>query len=587
MEPEYTNLVELFEQACNKFGASELFGTKKNGRWEWLTFGQFKAEVDKCRGGLVGLGVGAGDAVAIIANNRVEWAVFAYATYSLGAIYVPMYEVQPKDEWEFILKDSAAKVVVAATGEIATALEAMQARCPSLLHVINLAGGANAPNSYPALLAKGAESPTAAVFPNSLATAGLIYTSGTTGMPKGVILTHQNICFDIHAAFSRFDFGPSDRSLAFLPWAHSFGQVAELHGLISRGTALAINDEIPNLVANLPEVRPTVLVAVPRIFNRIYDGIQKQMAAKPKLIQALFRKGIEVAGRIRHGESVSWIDKLSHALADKLIFSKVRAKFGGRLRFAVSGSSALNPDVAKFIDALGIEVYEGYGLSETSPVATSNYPGHRKIGSVGLPLPGVEIKIDKSVHDDNRQGEILIKGKNVMQGYHNRPEETALALPGDGYLHTGDLGYLDSDGYLFITGRIKEQYKLENGKYVAPAPLEEELKLSPYIANAMLHGANRPFNVALIVVDTPSLSAWAKEAGIELGVLAKNAQVHALLMREIETYGAKFKSYEKPKKLHVVDEDFLTENELLTPSLKIKRRNVFTKYGKDLEALYT
>ncbi len=586
MEQEYANLVELFEQACDKFDARELFGTKKNGRWEWLTFGQFKAEVGKCRGGLAARGVGAGDAVAIIANNRVEWAVLAYATYSLGAIYVPMYEVQPKDEWEFILKDSAAKVVVAATNEIAAALEAMQARCPSLLHVINLAGAPNALDSYATLLAKGAAAPTEAIHPDSSATAGLIYTSGTTGMPKGVILTHQNICFDIHAAFSCFDFGPLDRSLAFLPWAHSFGQVAELHGLISRGTALAINDEIPNLVANLPEVRPTVLVAVPRIFNRIYDGIQKQMAAKPKLIQALFRKGIEVAGRIRHGESVGLSDKLSHALADKLIFSKVRAKFGGRLRFAVSGSSALNPDVARFIDALGIDVYEGYGLSETSPVATSNYPGHRKIGSVGLPLPGVEIKIDKSVYDDNRQGEILIKGKNVMQGYHNRPEETALALPGDGYLHTGDLGYLDSDGYLFITGRIKEQYKLENGKYVAPAPLEEELKLSPFIANAMLHGANRPFNVALIVVDKAALGAWAKEAGIELGILAKNAQVHALLLAEIETYGAKFKSYEKPKKLHVIDEDFSTENELLTPSLKIKRRNVFAKYGKELEGLY-
>src|SRR6185503_7928382 len=268
--------------------------------------------------------------------------------------------------------------------------------------------------------------------------------------------------------------------------------------------------------ANLAEVKPTILFAVPRIFNRIYDGVNKQMTEKPGFIQQLFRSGIRNATKKSRGEDVSVLGGIGLGLADKIIFSKIREKFGGKLKYAISGSAALSRDVASFIDALGIEVYEGYGLTETSPIATANYPGHRKIGSVGRAIPHVRIEIDRSVTGDAVNGEIVIHGPNVMQGYHNRPDENAAVFAKDGGFRSGDMGHLDADGYLYITGRIKEQYKLETGKYVVPTPLEEDLKLSPYIANVMLHGANRPYNVALIVPDMEALGRWAKENGVTL-----------------------------------------------------------------------
>src|SRR5206468_1878516 len=241
--------------------------------------------------------------------------------------------------------------------------------------------------------------------------------------------------------------------------------------------------------------------------------------------------------------SLGLADRLVLLLADRLIFSTIRARFGGRLKYAVSGSAALNPDVANFIDALGIEVYEGYGLTETSPIATANYPGHRRIGSVGKPIPGVRIVIDRAVTGDDQHGEIVVYGPNVMQGYHNRPDENAAVLMPDGGFRSGDMGYVSSDGYLYITGRIKEQYKLENGKYVVPSPLEEDLKLSPFIANVMVHGANKPYNVALVVPDAEAVERWCREHGGN----ASDDEIRALIAEEIKKHSGSFKNYERPE----------------------------------------
>jgi long-chain acyl-CoA synthetase len=268
------------------------------------------------------------------------------------------------------------------------------------------------------------------------------------------------------------------------------------------------------------------------------------------------------------------------------VFSRVRARFGGRLKWAASGSAALGLEVAEFIDALGIEVYEGYGLTETSPIATTNCPGRRKIGSVGCALPGVTIEVDKRAAGDDRIGEIVVHGPNVMKGYNNRPEENATAFTPDGGFRTGDLGYLDADGFLFITGRIKEQYKLENGKDVAPAPLEEKLKLSPYIANAMLYGANKPYNVALIVPDRAAIQRWATSQNITVHDVAHDDRVRELIHHEIEREAATFKGFERPTRFAVVAEDFTTENGMLTPTLKLKRNKVLERYGADLNRLY-
>jgi long-chain acyl-CoA synthetase len=586
MPVKFENLVELCERSCREFAGQQLFGVKQATGWSWITYAEFGELVDAFRGGLASLGVGRGDVVAIIADNCVEWAVACYATYGLGASYVPMYEAQLAKEWHFILEDCGAKVAIGATGAIVETLRGMQPELPALRHVIGLELPASDDHSYAALVAAGRQRPVPAVFPSSEDVAGLIYTSGTTGMPKGVILSHGNITSNVNAMHAVFEFSTDDRSLAFLPWAHSFGQTCELHCLLSMGCSMAINDDVKNLVANLAEVKPTVLYAVPRVFNRLYDGVNAQIADKPGIIQWLFKHGIDAAKRKAKGETSGPLDAVLLTLADRLIFSTVRQRFGGRLKYAISGSAALSPEVAAFIDALGITVYEGYGLTETSPIATANYPGHRKMGSVGRAIPGVSIQIDRSVTDDPVNGEIIIRGPNVMQGYHHRPEENAAVLMEDHSFRSGDMGHLDSDGYLFITGRIKEQYKLENGKYVVPSPLEEKLKLSPFIANVMIYGANKPHNVALVIPDADAVRGWASKQGVAMQDLARDEQVRQLIRDEIEVLSKELKGYERVQNFIVALEDFTTDNGMLTPTLKLKRRAVLERYGTQLDDLY-
>jgi long-chain acyl-CoA synthetase len=586
MAEPFKNLVELCERSVRTYADRPLFGTKDGESWRWITYAEFGAQVDAFRAALAAMGVGPGDRVGIVADNRVEWAVACYATYGRNAAFIPMYEAQKPDEWVFILADSGCKVAIGSRPKVHEQLAKVKDQVPTLTRVIGLDLPASDPDSFAHLLAEGKKSPVPAIYPDWKDTAGFIYTSGTTGQPKGVILSHGNICSNINAIHDVFTFEAGDRSLSFLPWAHSFGQTVELHGLLSMGAAMAINDEVPNLIANLATVQPTILFAVPRIFNRVYDNLNKQMSERSSLIQGLFHRAVAAKIKEGNGESVGLVDRLATAIADRAIFTKVRARLGGKLKYAISGSAALNKDVANFIDALGIEVYEGYGLTETSPIATANFPGNRKIGSVGKAIPEVKIVIDRSVTGDEKNGEIVIYGPNIMQGYHNRDEESAAVLMPDGGFRSGDMGQLDSDGYLYITGRIKEQYKLENGKYVVPSPLEEELKLSPFIANVMLHGANHPYNVALVVPDKGALDKWAKEHGVSQEELTTSPQVKQLLIDEIKSHSKTFKGYERPEKIIVTLEDFTTDNGMLTPTLKLKRRNVLAKYETDLEALY-
>lgn len=586
MAQSFETLSQLLEQSAGKFKDNDLFGTKQpDGSWTWLSYGDFAQLVARCRGGLRALGVGPGDRVAIVADNRVEWATAAFASYGIGAEFVPMYPAQPPKEWEYIINDCSPKVVFA-SGPAHPELQAIVARTGHTTRVIGLDLPKADEASFEALLAGGSGDTSLHPVTGS-DIAGLVYTSGTTGNPKGVMLTHSNFCTNVIASGSRFEFDQTDRALCFLPWAHSYGQTAELYTFISIGASMAINDEVPNLVDNLAVVKPTVLVAVPRIFNRIYDRVNKQMDARPALIRKLFTTAVEAATAKNQGKPIGWLQGVSLNLANKLIFKKVRGRFGGRLRFVVSGSAALSTEVAQFIDALGIDVFEGYGLTETSPVASTNYPQNRKIGSVGKALPDVSIRIDTEVTGEEKVGEIIISGPNVMQGYYNKPEETAAVLLPDGSFRTGDLGYLDDEGYLFITGRIKEQYKLETGKYVAPSVLEEQLKLSRYILNVMLYGANKPYNVALVVLDVDALKDWAKTSGVTLGDPTQNEAVRMLIKDELAHYGADFKNFERPSKFVLITEDFTQENGLLTPSMKLKRRHVLAKYEAALEALYS
>jgi long-chain acyl-CoA synthetase len=581
------NLVELLESARRRFADQPLFGTRDApGRWNWISYAEFGDRVDRLRSALAQAGVGPGDRVAIVADNCVPWAVACYAAYGRRASFVPMYASQHPDEWRFILRDCGARLAIAQDPEAWATISAFQRELPSLEHVVGGGLAPDAPASWEAWLARGAQRAVAPEQPASGEVAGFVYTSGTTGNPKGVLQSHSNLCFAVNSLTQMFPLGPGHRSLAFLPWAHSFGQICELHTLLHQGSALAINDDIASLVGNLAEVRPTVLFAVPRVFNRIYDGVWKQIASRPAPIAKLFARGMTLASARLHGRRLGPFDSALLALIDRLLFSKVRGRFGGQLEFAISGSAALSREVAEFIDALGIQIYEGYGLTETCPIVSGNLPGQRKLGSVGRPLPGVKVEIDRAASGDERDGEIVVSGPNIMLGYHNRPEENAAVLLPDGRFRTGDLGHLDDDGYLFITGRIKEQYKLENGKYVVPSPLEEQLKLSPYIANVFVYGDNRPYNIALVVPDLAALEMRARQAGRALGDPLHDPEVRELIDAELERGSSRFKGYERPRRFALTLEDFTTANGLLTPTLKLKRKAVLDRHRAEIDALY-
>ena len=585
MEQPLRNLVELSSRSCERFADRPAFGTRRDGRWVWTSYRQFGELIAQCRAGLHGLGVRRGDVVAAVTNNRIEWAVAAYATYGLEAVFVPMYEAQLPSEWGFILRDCGAKVVFAGAGKPYERIVEARAELPKVEHVIGLGLTGSDPSSFDTLLEAGARAPIEPRDPAPTLTAGLIYTSGTTGLPKGVILSHGNLASNAATGAEVFPLKPDDRLLSFLPWAHSYGQL-ELNWGLAQGASLALNDDIKRLLPNLVEVKPTVLVTVPRVFHRVYEAVRNDMAERSPLVRKLFEDGVRCASRKRRGERAGALGRLELALDDKLIFSKIRERFGGRLKYVLCASAALEKEVAEFVDAVGIHVYEGYGLTETSPMVSANAPGARRLGSVGKVIPGVRVVIDTAAGEAPGHGEIVVYGQNVMQGYHNRPEENEHAFTPDGGLRTGDLGYLDDDGFLYITGRIKEQYKLQNGKYVMPGPLEERLKLSPYIANVMLHGANRPYNVALVALDVAAVRAWASERGITLEDPARDPRVERLILAEMRRLSSLFRGYEVPERVLLTADEFTTENDLLTPTLKLKRRNVEQRFGASLEALY-
>jgi len=580
MSQPFEHLVDVQTRACAQFADRDLFGSKRDGQWQWITYRDFGRRVDDARAGLAALGVGRGDCVAMIAANRVEWAVCAYAAYGLGGLFTPMYEHQHVQDWRYITADCDAKALVVSSPAIYEQVKQWPGEVGTLERVIVIDG---APSEGKLTLAEleenGRANPVGPADVRPEDTAGLIYTSGTTGKPKGVVLSHGNIASNLNAINSYIPMGRQDVSVSFLPWAHSFGQTCELHMMLSLGASVAFAESIPKLVENIGEVGPTVLYAVPRVFNKIYEGVHKRVRESGGFRQKVFEAAIENAAtrkRLDAAGKVSFAVDLKHIAFDRVVFSKVRERLGGRLIYAFSGGAALSPEVAEFIDCLGITVFEGYGLTETSPIATANRPGARKIGSVGLPIPGVSVRIDRSVvpdDDDTDHGEVLISGPNIMQGYHKLPGKTADVMTeadGKAWFRTGDLGRIDEDGFLFITGRVKEQYKLENGKYVVPAPLEESLQLSPLVGQAFVYGDNRPFNVALVVAD-PDLPSQPSDDE---------------LRAEVARCSSGWRGYEKPRKVHVLREPFSIENGMLTPKMSIRRRQVVERYSDRLDELY-
>jgi long-chain acyl-CoA synthetase len=586
------NLVELFENSVKQFPDKPYLGTKnKDGVYEWVTYREVGRRVDNLRGGLASIGVKSGDAVGIISNNSIAWAVGHFATVGLGSFYVPMYEAELIHIWEYIIKDSALKVLFVSKPEIYEKIKDFPSRIPTLEKIYLIPGEGKSTMSE--LEKTGETKPVKSIYPKPEDVAALIYTSGTTGSPKGVLLMHMNFTSNHHARAKAYpDFNENDRTLSLLPWAHCFG-LGELHTFTALGGSLGFMESTNTVVQDMAAIRPTFLIAVPRIFNKVYDTIVTKVNDAGGFKKKLFDAGVEAAKeRRRHAEQgkSSFMVNFKFKIIDKIVFQKIRDLFGGRLRGSMTGSAAMNPDISRFFQDIGIPLYDAYGMTETTPGITMNCPSKFRIGSVGPVMDKIKVVIDKSVVEPGaKDGEIICYGPNVMKGYHNKPDATKEIITPDGGVRTGDRGRLDEDGFLWITGRIKEQFKLENGKYVFPAALEEDICLNHYVLNALIFGANRPYNICMIVPDPIALEGYAQKNNLpkDMKSLIEQEDVQKMITKEIlDTLKAKYGSYEIPKKFFFLSEPFTLENGMLTQTMKLKRPVITEKYKDQIEALY-
>lgn len=587
------NLVALLEESVAKHPDNRLIGTKnKQGVYEWVTYREVGRRVDNLRGGLAKLGVKKDDGIGIIANNRVEWAVAAFAAYGLGAWYVPMYEAELVAVWKYIIKDSGLKILFVANSNIYEKVKDFPNDIQALEKIFIIDGTVE--NTMEAVERSGAAHPVPSIQPSPDDIAALIYTSGTTGDPKGVLLSHSNFTSNTLAGLKKFpELNENELTLAILPWAHAYGQTGELYNVIRLGAALGIAESPSTVAGDLALVKPNWLIAVPRIFNRIYDGLHKKMEDTGGLAKFLFDMGIAAAGKRRElaaeGKSCL-LTNLKFKVADKIVFSKVREKMGGRLMGAMSGSAAMNPEIAQFFFDIGIPIYDCYGMTEASPAIAMNASYSYRLGSVGQAVDKVRIVIDSSVVEDGAgDGEIVAYGPNVMKGYHNKPEQTREVMTHDGGLRTGDLGRLDEDGFLYVTGRIKEQFKLENGKFVFPASMEADICRNPYVQNAFVYGENRAFTICLVVPHFGAVIDYAEKNNLpgDPDILMERDDIISMISSGITgQLKNKYGTYEIPRKFVFLKEDFSVQNGLLTQTLKLKRRPAAAKYKDMIETQY-
>ncbi len=547
-----TTLAEVFEHASRAFPRDDRFLRKIKGAWQPVSSDAFVEQVRACAAALASCGIGRGDRVAILSYNRLEWAVADYACQLLGAPDVPIYTTLPADACAHILKDSGCKAAFVENGRQARKIAG---KVPLIISFDP------APDTVPfeEFLKRGGPGEHAPPGPDDTAT--LIYTSGTTGLPKGVVLTHRNIVSNLLGAARVFRLGPDDLALSFLPLSHSFERILD-YAAFWLGASIAHAESVERAQVNLRETRPTFMAAVPRFFEKVRDRIRETAASMTPLRRSIFEwarsTGAREAVHRRLGRRPPFGIRWRAWLARRLVFNKLAANVGGRIRFFVSGGAALAPDVSDYLWSLGFTVLEGYGLTETSPVLCVNPEGAVKRGTVGPPFPDVELKIAPD-------GEILARGPNIMKGYHNQPGETAEILK-DGWLYTGDLGEIDEDGYLRITGRKKELLKTTSGKYIAPQPIEGQLKTSPHIVNAVIIGDGRKFPAALIV-PAPGTAREQIQAAVD------------------ET-NRSLPSHEKIKRFALLERDFTIEDGELTPTLKTRRHVVTRKHAAAIEDLY-
>jgi long-chain acyl-CoA synthetase len=588
-------LPELFFDAVEQYGAHPAaFRYKAEGAWRSVTHREAAERVQALSLGLRELGIGQGERVAILAETRLEWALADYACLCARATDVPIYPTLPANQVEYILRDSGAAAVFCSTAAQVEKTHAVRGGLPSLRHVIAFepVAGVAGVLTLADLEARGRAAAAAhprfreealGVRPDDLAT--LIYTSGTTGQPKGVMLTHANICSNVSATVDVLRVSERDSCLALLPLSHIFERMVDYY-FFHVGVTINYAESVDTFGQNLLEVRPTVVVAVPRVYEKVYGRVLENAltggAAKRRIFLWAKRTGERWAAHRLAGIAVPLGLKLAHAIADRLVFSKLRARTGGRIKLFVSGSAPLSAEIARFFYSAGLPVIEGYGLTETSPVLTLNPLERPKFGSVGKPIPGVRLKIAAD-------GEILARGPNVMQGYYNKPEETREAIDGDGWFHTGDVGELDADGYLKITDRKKDLIKTAGGKYIAPQPIENAVRLNKFVASAVVLGDQRKFPIILVVPNFEQLERWARErnlAAASPAELISLADAKAKMEREVMGGLRGLAKFEMPKKVLLIDRDFTIESGELTPSLKVKRRQVEKNYRELIDQVY-
>lgn len=593
-------LTRHFYDTASRYSSKAALMEKTGGIYRSVTYQEMKERVEQLAAFLIEAGLQPGDRVGLLAENRSEWPISDMGIISAGLVNVPIYPTLTPSQISYMLQDSGARAVVVSKSAQLQKIQAIQAECPTLELVIlmdplpadrALASGRLV--DFKTVLSEGEvalkqvraklDERLAAAQPDDLVS--LVYTSGTTGNPKGVMLTHGNFASNALAAKEALGFNADQISLSFLPLSHVLERVVN-YVMQLCGATIAYAESIDTIAQNLQEVHPTAFVAVPRVFEKIYNRIIANVESGKPVKRKIFYWALDIG---KQANAYTTANKplppllaAKHALADRLVFKTIRERTGGKLQFAVSGGAPLMRELAEFFFAVGIHIYEGYGLTETSPVICVNRPGGVRFGSVGQVLKDVEVKIAED-------GEVLSRGPNTMKGYFRQPEATADAIDADGWFHTGDIGELDAQGFLRITDRKKEIIVMSNGKNVAPQPLENALKNSPLIEQAVLMGNNQKFMAALIYPDYAALKQLAREKNIAVSSrldMVRSAQIQALIKAEIDRHTQEFARYEQIKRFSLIEEELTQENDCLTPTLKYKRRVINAKYEDLISQLF-
>ncbi len=596
---QFSTIPEMFKNITDKYAndTRPMLMVKRDGAYRPLTYSEVRKTVNHTACGLAALGIQRGDRVSIIAENRPEWLYSDQAIAALGAISVPIYPTMTAKQNEYIFNDATVKAVIVSNQFQLNKVLTVLNNTPSLKHVIVMNEGvaAVAANiitmSYLQKLGEEFErrepgfldKTRSTVRPEDLLT--LIYTSGTTGNPKGVMLTHNNLCSNIIDASTCINIDEDDVLLSFLPLSHSFERMAGNYTAVASGGTIAYAESIETVATNMLEVRPTIVTTVPRLFERIHGRIMKQLDSAPAHRRKIFFWAIETGKRFaaaRREGKIGPVLKARHALADRLVLSKVREKTGGRIKFMVSGGAALPKVFGEFFEAIGITIIEGYGLTETSPVISANRIDNYKFGTVGLPIPNVEVKIAGD-------GEILARGPNIMQGYWNLPDMTAEVIDKDGWFHTGDIGEIDEEGFIRITDRKKHLFVSSGGKNIAPQPIENLFLSSKFIEQFVLIGDRRMFCTALVVPDFEALKHLAEQHEITFSneeELVRHPLINSELEKHIEQIQKDLANYERVRKFVLLEKPFTIENGELTPTQKVRRKVVEEKYAALIDTMY-